>query len=70
MWWLPVLLRADHPVLAVLGGRAPEQQRADQLAPVMHELRPGRNAGQLRRVVQKRKPEPIGEYPVDGELIT
>jgi len=36
----------------------------------MHEPRPERNAGQFRRVVQEREPEPVGEYPVGGELIT
>ena len=36
----------------------------------MHEPGPERNASQLGRVVQERKPEPVGEYPVGGELIT
>ena len=36
----------------------------------MHEPGPERDAGQFRRVVQERKPEPMGEYPVGGELIT
>src|SRR6516164_9172767 len=36
----------------------------------MHEPRAERDAGQLRRVVQKRKPEPVSEDPVGGQLIT
>ena len=36
----------------------------------MHEPGPERNAGQLRHVVQERKPEPIGEHPIGGDLIT
>jgi carbamate kinase len=35
--------------------RPPEQQRAHQFAPPMHEPGPGRDVGQRRRVVQERK---------------
>jgi hypothetical protein len=36
----------------------------------MHEPGPERNAGQLRHVVQERKPEPVGKHAVGGKLIT
>ena len=65
----PVPRRATLP-WSPAGGRPPEQHRAHQLAPAMHEPGPERNAGQFRRVVQERKPQPVGEYPVGGELIT
>jgi hypothetical protein len=42
--------------LAARAGRPPEQYRAHQLAPAMHEPGPERDAGQFRRVVQERKP--------------
>src|ERR1700759_2860892 len=36
----------------------------------MHEPGTEWNVSQFRRVVQEGEPDPVGEYPVGGELIT